>query len=653
MEVKWFHSISWKIFALMSGGILLTVSGIVLQNANTFEDFLNRQIEDSTVSRAREISKDLERQLDHWRSLGLLATQSLTSGTVAAKDNPFLSQILAFSPEIVSLQILEGLPPKNLAIRVTARVAKSKPAFSSQIADTTEQWLAALPENQLRQKLNSGVIKIKEGTKIFAMALRLKVVGKTDPYWTVIHVPLDRLKAAMPSDRFQSAWVVDDNRIKTIASNLDRESAAGISAQNLVDLNQSRVPYGFRLFHSARGNLMLGAFSEISGYGMSVYIAQDAEGAGIAIMRNIFRTILWAWIFFLAALLMSFILSDRLTSNLRSVTEATRRIASGNFSSPVHVKGNDEVSVLSASVNEMSDQIVALLENKVAAARQEKELETARLVQGTLFPKERFQTELWRIAAKSVPASECGGDWWGHIKIDDHRAYMFIADATGHGAAAALVTAIAFSTCKTLAITHLEKSSELLPPNEFLRVLNRTLFESGDGSNTMTFFAALVDLEHGSLTFANAGHNLPVVIPAFENDTRFNSHADSASMQRRFNNFKLQAGGSPLGLAGESTYECSQIELRPGDKLMLYTDGLFESTNQQGVPWREKSLRHSITTHASLDVDAFQDRIVADAFQHFSGKSIDDDITVVTLEISKKWTPVTQNKDELDGEQAA
>jgi len=653
VEVRWFNSISLKIFALMSVGILLTVSGIVLQNTNTFEDFLNRQIEDSTVSRAREISRDIERQFDHWRSLGLLAAQSLTTGTVSAKGNPFLSQILALSPEIVSIQILEGLPPKNLAIKVTPRITSSKPRFGSDLADTTEEWLAALPEDRLRRKLNSGVIKLKEGTRVFAMALRLKVVGRLDSYWTVIHVPLDRLKSAMPSDHLQSAWVVDDSAVKTLASNLDRESAAGITAQTLVDLNKSKVPYGFRLFESARGNLMLGAFSEISGYGMSVYVAQDAAGAGIAIMRNIFRTVLWAWIFFLAAILMSFIVSDRLTTNLRAVTEATRRIASGNFSAPVNVKGKDEVAVLSTAVNEMSHQIVALLENKVAAARQEKELETARLVQGTLFPKERFETETWRISAKSVPASECGGDWWGHVKIDEQRAYIFIADATGHGAAAALMTAIAFSTCKTLAIMEAEKNSKTLPPNEILRILNRTLFESGDGRNTMTFFAVLVDLAEGTLTFANAGHNLPVVIPAHENDSRFANPSDASPANRRFNNFKLQAGGSPLGMAAESVYECSKMAIHPGDKLMLYTDGLFESTNPAGVPWREKSLRNSITTHASLSADAFQDSIVTDAFQHFSGKAIDDDITVVTLEISTKWAPSVLVPAETEGEKAA
>jgi sigma-B regulation protein RsbU (phosphoserine phosphatase) len=252
-----------------------------------------------------------------------------------------------------------------------------------------------------------------------------------------------------------------------------------------------------------------------------------------------------------------------------------------------------------------------------------------------------------------VPASECGGDWWGHVKIDEQRAYIFIADATGHGAAAALMTAIAFSTCKTLAIMEAEKNSKTLPPNEILRILNRTLFESGEGRNTMTFFAVLVDLAEGTLTFANAGHNLPFVIPASDNDSRFSHPSDATPTQRRFNNHKLQAGGSPLGMAAESVYECSKMAIHPGDKLMLYTDGLFESTNPAGVPWREKSLRNSITNHASLSADAFQDSIVTDAFQHFSGKAIDDDITVVTLEISTKWSPSVLVPDETEGEKAA
>jgi serine phosphatase RsbU (regulator of sigma subunit) len=155
------------------------------------------------------------------------------------------------------------------------------------------------------------------------------------------------------------------------------------------------------------------------------------------------------------------------------------------------------------------------------------------------------------------------------------------------------------------------------------------------------------------LTFANAGHNLPVVIPAHKNDSRFAHPSDASPAQRRFNNYKLQAGGSPLGMAAESVYECSKMAIHPGDKLMLYTDGLFESTNPAGVPWREKSLRNSITNHASLSADAFQDSIVTDAFQHFSGKAIDDDITVVTLEISTKWAPSVLVPAETEGEKAA
>jgi sigma-B regulation protein RsbU (phosphoserine phosphatase) len=649
VQVKWYHSISFNLFVLISVSILLTVAGVALQNSKTFEDFLSRQIEESTVSRARDAGKDIERQLDHWRSLGLLATQTLATQILAPQpdvtegfdpapfpeENPFLAQILASSREIIGLQLLRGTPPANMASKVARAIAESQEGFAEDLERATEGWLGNLPEERLRRKLNTGLITLPNGAKVYAVVLRLKISSQPDPFYTAVHVPLEHLRSALPGDQTQMMWLIDDASTSLVTTNLENESDSPVSARGLASLNQGAVPYGFKLFKGRDGRTMLGAFSEIPNYGLSVYVAQDAAGASIAIMRNVARSALWAWVFFLGAVLASYVVSDRLTSNLRALTDATHRIASGNFSSPIRIKGKDEVANLGASVNNMAEQIVTLLESKVAAARQEKELETARLVQESLFPRERLDSGHCVVTAKSVPASECGGDWWGHVKVDENRAYVFIADATGHGAAAALVTAMAFSTCKTLATTRIEKNQSPIPPNEILEILNRTLFDSGLGRNSMTFFAALLDFSNGTMTFANAGHNLPFVIPADEKDSRLGAAGSDPS--RKMNHFKIRAVGNPLGMVPDSKYQCSSMSMHAGDKIFFYTDGLFESRNPSGEPWKEKSLRQSIAAHAGLDADRFQDGVFTDAFNHFSGKSIDDDITVVTVQIAKNW----------------
>ena len=148
-------------------------------------------------------------------------------------------------------------------------------------------------------------------------------------------------------------------------------------------------------------------------------------------------------LFFIAliasTLLISLFASSQLTSALRELFEATAKIAQGDFSVRVLVRSKDEVGGLAESFNWMAEKVSHLMSETAEKARMENELATVKTVQETLFPADNLSDPRAQVVGHFQPASECGGDWWSYTLIGN-KLYLWIGDATGHGAPAALIT---------------------------------------------------------------------------------------------------------------------------------------------------------------------------------------------------------------------
>ena len=172
-------------------------------------------------------------------------------------------------------------------------------------------------------------------------------------------------------------------------------------------------------------------------------------------------------------------------------------------------KGKDEVGVLARTFNHMSEKIIQLIEDVKEKARMETELKTAQLVQENLFPESDLDTKAWQIASYFRSSTECGGDWW-HYYDTPKYLFLMLGDATGHGAPAALVTAAAQSCC-TL-IFNFDDPSKIEPKN-VLENLNRVIHQATKSQVNMTFAIFKIEKETGKVIFANASHNVPLIIP--------------------------------------------------------------------------------------------------------------------------------------------
>lgn len=319
------------------------------------------------------------------------------------------------------------------------------------------------------------------------------------------------------------------------------------------------------------------------------------------------------------AMILSVLLARPLTAQLETLFGTTQEIAKGNFSVRTEISANDEVGVLADSVNDMAGKIEVYIQEMREKARLENEVAVAQLVQSSFFPEKGLVENKLEIKGHFEPATECGGDWWGIAGHDEWRV-LFIADATGHGVPAALLTAT-INCCKT----SLDYIRELRPdflsrPDEILRFMNQAVCGAGKEIQ-VTCFVASINVTSGKLVYANASHTPPLY---------FNSLKDSLSKD----DFRplIEANGPRLGQSLEGRYESRAIPLSPHDTIFFYTDGLTEGEDAQGTRWGERRLIKALVQHGRESTDNVLGGVLAE-FKAFSPEKPKDDLTAVLLKV--------------------
>jgi serine phosphatase RsbU (regulator of sigma subunit) len=235
----------------------------------------------------------------------------------------------------------------------------------------------------------------------------------------------------------------------------------------------------------------------------------------------------------------------------------------------------------------------------------EQELRLARSIQQASLPKEVPSLEGWQIAPFYRPAREVGGDFYDFHPLSEGRLGLVVGDATGKGVPAALVMS---TTCGMLRLAAQSSSS----PGEMLQRVNETLFPYIPANMFVTCFYAILDPKSGSLTYANAGHDLPYLCRKGEAD-------------------ELRARGMPLGLMPGMSYEEGEISLREGNCVLFYSDGLVEAHDPTGVMFGFPRLRALVAQHGE---ERTLGNLLLEELYSFVGDGWEqeDDITLLTLQ---------------------
>jgi sigma-B regulation protein RsbU (phosphoserine phosphatase) len=346
---------------------------------------------------------------------------------------------------------------------------------------------------------------------------------------------------------------------------------------------------------------------------LTAILTQGGDMSGGALLITFYVLTVAFLIVGIAGLAIGISMSRSITGAVHSLYAGTQRVMRGDFSHLIPVSGGDQLAALSTSFNSMTENLERLLAVAKEKERMEAEIEIARGVQDQLYPKAPPKFEGLEVLGKCDPARMVSGDYYDYQLVDGKLA-LAIGDVAGKGISAALLMA----TIQAAMRMELRAAAEPAASMNGLRystarmvsVLNQQLYATTSPEKYATFFFAIYDQVTGVITYTNAGHLQPLLIRDGE-PTR------------------LEVSGTVVGAFPFSKYEESRLELRSGDLLVCYTDGVSEPENEYGEMFGEERLIELVAKNAARD-DAAIIESVMEAVRQWTGvPELSDDMTLL------------------------
>ncbi|SEL92978.1 sigma-B regulation protein RsbU (phosphoserine phosphatase) [Syntrophus gentianae] len=309
-------------------------------------------------------------------------------------------------------------------------------------------------------------------------------------------------------------------------------------------------------------------------------------------------------------------ISGKVTRPLRNLAETTKEIARGNLDLDVPpIASKDEVGELTRSFRDMQsalkEYITNLAETTAAKERIESELKIAHSIQMSFLPKkfppfpERKEFEIY---ATLEPAREVGGDLYDFFLLDDEHLFFSIGDVSGKGVPAALFMAVTKTLIKGIG------STPGIQPSDILNAVNAELCIDNESCMFVTMFCGILNFKTGELAFTNAGHNPPVLMPV-----------------EGVHRWLEVPPGFILGIMEDESFDTVSITLKPGEALLLYTDGITEAMNGEKQLFSDAALLEAIHSCQSSTLEGLISHIMTSVKRFAGDEPQSDDITVLAL----------------------
>jgi sigma-B regulation protein RsbU (phosphoserine phosphatase) len=314
------------------------------------------------------------------------------------------------------------------------------------------------------------------------------------------------------------------------------------------------------------------------------------------------------------------LLGRRIVKPLNMITRRVSGLGEDNleFKMADEYRTGDEVEKLAESFANLSHKTLDYMEKTVKATAEKErigtELALGNQIQATMLPHtfpafpDRNEFDIY---ASMDPAKEVGGDFYDYFLIDDDHLGLVMADVSGKGVPAALY----MMACKIMISDNAMTGKS---PAQMLNDANARLCANGQEDMFVTVWIGILELSTGKLTAANGGHEYPVLMK----DGRFELYKDVHG---------LFVGGIP-GL----TYENYEIQMKPGDRLFMYTDGIPEANNKERKLFGTERMVSTLNTDPTAELKTVLKNVREAVDQFANGAEQFDDLTMLCIEYKGK-----------------
>lgn len=314
------------------------------------------------------------------------------------------------------------------------------------------------------------------------------------------------------------------------------------------------------------------------------------------------------FIFIGFGLCLTMLVSKNLSSPFKEILKTLRSIKNGNFDQKVQVTSNDEIGYTGDVINEMTE---GLKERR----RLRKSLDLAMEVQQNLMPKSDPEVVGLDIAGTSIYCEETGGDYYDYLNVGSNgkgKIGVIVGDVSDHGIQSALL----MTTARAFLRQRASLSSDL---DRIVQDVNKQISHDVEESGRfMTLFFSEIDRQNNKIRWVRAGHDPAMIYDPVS--TRFK---------------ELNGSGLPLGVFDNSVYTQFEHTIRPGQIILIGTDGIWESHNPQGEMFGKARFKDIIKTHADLPAKDIIGVVISALDEFRRPLQKEDDVTLVIVKVQE------------------
>ena len=334
---------------------------------------------------------------------------------------------------------------------------------------------------------------------------------------------------------------------------------------------------------------------------VSEYLSNIRQAARGQVLQRLPRIVL---LLVVTAIVVNMVFLRMVARPLRQLVDMVRQIANGQLGVRAGPFKSEEFDYLADAINSMSSSLAETERHRRL------EMARARTIQKQLLP-DQVKVPGLKFAHLYRPAEDVAGDYYDMIPLPGGACLACIADVTGHGVPAALSAAMLKA--------YLQDASErYTDPGEILRSLNYRLAVISQTDNFATMCIVVIDSDRETLRYASAGHEKGFLLKA-------NGHL-----------FELPSTGLVLGIIEDTDWTTETLDVGPGDRLLLVTDGVTEAMNREEELFGRQRLADTFEACKDIEIREAVKRIGRVVAEHCAGRPQSDDVTLLALEVTAR-----------------
>ncbi len=320
----------------------------------------------------------------------------------------------------------------------------------------------------------------------------------------------------------------------------------------------------------------------------------------------------------LTSVLIGISMTRTITGAVHRLYEGTKHVSAGDFSHRIEVIGSDQLAALSQSFNQMTENTQRLLVVAQEKERLQSEIEIAREVQNQLYPRMVPKSRTLRLKGVCQPARTVSGDYYDYETVQATQIALAIGDVAGKGISAALLMATLQSSLRAQLQSYVDVAepggnggvATMVSTSHIVSRLNSQLYSYTSAEKYATFCLGIYDEPASVFTYTNAGHLPPVLV-------------------RQGIPQRLEVNGTVVGAFPCSVYDESHVDLKSGDLLVFFSDGVTEPENADGEMFGEDRMIDLIIRNSHLSEDKIIELVLSNVHDWTASEELQDDMTIM------------------------